>query len=62
MIGRYIFICDPLFLRFAEEAAIDLQNQPDEKSAYVFGNMGDVSISMFAKRLKRSIRVQQVKP
>lgn len=62
MIAKFIFHCDPLFLRFAEEAARDLLNRPQEKSLYVFGSMGDVAISMFADRLKRSIRVRQVKP
>lgn len=61
MIGRFIFICDHENLICANRAAVSLLKQPAERELMVaYGD--NQKVWMFAKRLKKSIRVQQVKP
>jgi hypothetical protein len=62
MIGRFIFECDTENLIVAGKAVKWLQERPDSKDVMISQGEGDNTVMMFAKRLKRSIRVQQVKP
>jgi len=62
MIGRFIFECDPDNLIVANKAARALLNRPGERDVMIMQGDGDDEVMMFAKRLKKSIRVQQVKP
>lgn len=62
MIGKFIFICDLENVIVAGKAVKWLQARPDDKEVMISQGEGDDTVMMFAKRLKRSIRVQQVKP
>lgn len=64
MIGRFIFLCDTEHFDVACDAAIYLLENPEHKDAVTSqtdGN-GNSRVAMFAKRLKKSISVRQVKP
>jgi len=62
MIGRFIIECDPAHLDIAKQAIEYLQQHPetDDVMSTSVGMKKDVH--MFATRLKKSIRVRQVKP
>lgn len=62
MIGRFIFECETENLIAAGKAVKWLQERPDSKEVMITQAEGDEGVMMFAKRLKKSIRVQQVKP
>lgn len=62
MIGRFIFECETENLIVAGKAIKLLQARPESKHVMLSQGEGDSEIIMFAKRLKKSIRVQQVKP
>jgi hypothetical protein len=62
MIGKFIFICDLENVIVAGKAVKWLHERPDSKEVMISQGEGDAAVMMFAKRLKRSIRVQQVKP
>lgn len=62
MIGRFIFLCEPENFIVAGKAIKLLQNRPASKDVWISQGEGDNEVSMYAKRLKGSIRVQQVKP
>lgn len=64
MIGRFILECDLEYLEEAQDAIIALQENPNERmimTSTVYGDDG-IEVHMSAVRLKRSIRVRQVKP
>jgi len=61
-VGKFIFICDTENFLAAGRAAEALESHPDSKEMMSAFGDGPGQIIMFAKRLKRSIRVQQVKP
>jgi len=62
MIGRFIFECETENLIVAGKAVKWLQARPESKEVLISQGEGDDTVMMFAKRLKKSIRVQQVKP
>jgi uncharacterized Rossmann fold enzyme len=62
IIGKFIFICDLENVIVAGKAVKWLHERPDSKEVMISQGDGDATVMMFAKRLKRSIRVQQVKP
>ena len=62
MTGRFIFECETENLIVAGKAVKWLQARPESKNVMISQGEGDSEIIMFAKRLKKSIRVQQVKP
>lgn len=59
MIGRFIIECDPQHLEVAKQAIVYLQNHAETDDVL---STGDSGAQMFATRLKKSIRVLQVKP
>ncbi|RZN19503.1 hypothetical protein [Bradyrhizobium sp. Leo121] len=62
MIGRFIIECDPDYFEDAVHAARELFYS-DNREGLITAKYGDrKEVHMFAKRLKKSIRVQQVKP
>jgi hypothetical protein len=60
--GRFIFECSLENIVIAGKAVTWLQGRPDSKEVMISQGEGDDVVMMFAKRLKKSIRVQQVKP
>lgn len=63
MFGKFIFECDEDNIVLAMRAAKNLINRPSERECLVsFGETSRVEVEMFARRLKRSISVKQVKP
>lgn len=63
MIGRFIFLCDTEHFDVACEAAKFLLESPADNQTIVTSKTdGNPEVWMFAKRLVKSIRVQQVKP
>lgn len=64
MIGRFIFECDTEHFDVACDAAKCLLDMPSEKSVAtsVTDGDGNNAVMMFATRLKKSIRVRQVRP
>lgn len=58
MIGRFIIECDTKHLEVARQAIEYLQEHPETSDVLSTGQ----SATMFATRLKKSIRVRQVKP
>jgi hypothetical protein len=64
MIGHFIFLCDTEYFEVACDAAKYLLENPGQKDVATSQSDGDGGnlVMMFAKRLKKSIRVQQVKP
>jgi hypothetical protein len=62
MIGRFIFECETENLNVAGKAVQWLQEFPDSNEVVISQGEGDATVWMFAKRLKKSIRVQQVRP
>lgn len=64
MIGRFILLCDTEHFDCAKEAVQFLLENPEHKEtmySQTDGN-GTISVMMFAKRLKKSISVRQVRP
>jgi hypothetical protein len=61
MINRFILECDTKFFVDAAHAAEQLL-ESTEKQMMIAAHYDGIEVFMFAKRLKRSIRVQQVKP
>lgn len=64
MIGRFIFHCDPEHFDVAEDAAKYLMENPEHRDVVTSQTDGDgkIQVAMFAKRLKKSITVRQVRP
>lgn len=64
MIGRFIILCDPEHFDAARDAVVALQEHPNEREIMISVVYGpkDFEVRMFAKRLKKSISVRQVKP
>lgn len=64
MIGRFIFLCDPEHFALACDAAEYLLENPEHKDAVTSqtDGTGKPLAAMFAKRLKKSISVRQVRP
>lgn len=62
MIGRFIFLCDTEYFDVACDAAKYLLENPEHKDVATTQTGGAQDVMMFAKRLKKSISVRQVKP
>lgn len=64
MIGRFIFLCDTDHFDVACDAAKYLLDNPEHKDVAATQTDGDGGngVTMFAKRLKGSISVRQVRP
>lgn len=63
MFGKFIFECDEDNIVLAMRAAKNLINRPGERECLIlFGETARTEVEMFARRLKRSISVKQVKP
>lgn len=64
MIGRFIIECDPEHFDVAKDAILYLQGNREHNEVMTSGEdvSGTISVAMHAKRLKKSIRVRQVKP
>lgn len=63
MIGRFIFLCDTEHFDVAYDAARYLLENPEHKEVATTSKTdGNPDVMMFAKRLKKSISVRQVKP
>ena len=65
MIGRFILLCDTEHFDVARDAAVYLMEHPEHSSVVTSqtdGNGGPAKVSMFAKRLKKSITVRQIRP
>ena len=64
MIGRFIFLCDTELFDVACESAKYLLENPEHKDVFTTQTDGDgkSGVTMFAKRLKKSISVRQVRP
>jgi hypothetical protein len=64
MIGRFIFECDTDHFDVACDAAKCLLDMPSEKSVATSASDADGgnAVMMVAARLKKSIRVRQVRP
>jgi hypothetical protein len=60
-IGRFIFVCDPQNFIVAGKAVKALQER-GSKDIMIAQGEGVAEVKMYARRLKKSIRVQQVKP
>lgn len=60
MIGRFIIECDPQYFEDARSAIAYLHDNPEHQD--VVTSRTDMTVSMHAKRLKKSIRVRQVRP
>jgi streptomycin 6-kinase len=61
MIGRFIFECDTKYFVDAARAAEQLIESADKQMMLV-AHYDSQEVFMFADRLKKSIRVRQVKP
>lgn len=64
MIGRFIIECDPEHFDVAKDAIVFLQENPGDRQVMttaVYGD-NDMEVHMYAMRLKKSIRVRQVRP
>lgn len=63
MIGRFIIECDPEHFDVARDAAQYLLDNPEHKDVATSSlEGGEVKVMMFAKRLKKSIRIRQTRP
>lgn len=64
MIGRFILECDTDHFDLAGETAKALLEAPQEKTMAMSQTDGDGgnAVMMFATRLKKSIRIRQVRP
>ena len=62
MIGRFIFLCDLDNIIVAGKAVKALVNHPESKDIVISQGEGDSEIRMYAKRLKKSFSVRQIKP
>ena len=62
MTGRFILHCDTENIIVAGKAVKWLQSRPESKDVMISQGEGENEIIMFAKRLKSSIVVRQVKP
>lgn len=62
MIGRFIIECDTKHLEVARQAIEYLQEHPETRWLSFDVLSTGQSATMFATRLKKSIRVRQVKP
>jgi hypothetical protein len=62
MIGRFIFLCDTEHFDVAFDAAKYLLENPEHKDAVTSHRSGVRDVAMYAKRLKKSISVRQVRP
>lgn len=60
MIGRFIIECDPEHLDVAKQAIVFLQENPEQPN--VFSKAPHKDVQVVAVRLKKSIRVRQVRP
>lgn len=62
MIGRFILECDPEHFDIAKQAVEFLQQNPEQTDVLSTSHGQRKDVQMFATRLKKSIRVRQVKP
>lgn len=63
MIGRFIFLCDTEHFDVACDAAQYLIEHPEDNKVMTTSKVdGNPEVWMSGKRLKKSIRVQQVRP
>lgn len=63
MFGKFIFECDTENFDLAIDAAKYLLENPEHKDVVTSQSSGgEIQVSMFSRRLKRSISVRQVKP
>ena len=63
MFGKFIFECDEDNIALAMRAAKNLINRPHDRECLVsFGETNRTEVEMFARKLKRSISVKQVRP
>ena len=60
--GKFIFECDEDNIIHAMRAAKNLISRAGERECFVCFGEQRVEVEMFARRLKRSISVKQVKP
>ena len=62
MIGRFIIECDPEHFDVAKDAIVFLQENPTDQYILTIYGDNDMQVHMSATRLKKSIRVKQVRP
>jgi hypothetical protein len=62
VIGRFIIECDPEHLDVAKRAIVFLQVHTEQNEVLSTSHGMDKDVQMFAKRMKRSISVRQVRP
>jgi len=62
MFGKFIFECDLDNVIVAGKAVRALAKHPDSKDIIISQGDGDSEIRMYARRLKRSVSVKQIKP
>jgi len=63
MIGRFIIECDPEHFDVAKDALVFLQEHPEDRQVMTTSKIdGNPEVHMYAMRLKKSIRVRQVRP
>lgn len=60
--GRFIIECDIENFAIAGMAAEYMMKHPESKEVMTSYGKDSDKVSMFSKRLKKSIRIQQVKP
>lgn len=62
MFGKFIFQCDLDNIILAKKAVQALARHPDSKDIIISAGEGGDEVAMYARRLKRSVSVKQIKP